>query len=179
MPRVLPETDEVQRFLDAWLAVRQIVQAANFNRFQRAGLSATQFMTLNVLPGPGGAMTLSELAKRLNLSPATLNKTLASLESRGLVQRTRRASDARMLDLQVTAQGTELQNAASAEFHAFMSHLFGKLEPGLRQHLLDGLEALVRGNGGGDPELAERPPAASKTTTRRAAGVPRVKRSSK
>jgi hypothetical protein len=53
--------EETARFMDAWMQVRQIVQALNFNRFQGAGLSATQFMTLNVVPAEG--MTLSELAR--------------------------------------------------------------------------------------------------------------------
>lgn len=35
--------NETSRFLEAWVQVRQLVQAANFNRFHRAGLSATQF----------------------------------------------------------------------------------------------------------------------------------------
>ena len=48
-----PLEDETTRFLEAWMQVRQMVQAANFNRFQRAGLSATQFMTLNVIPKDG------------------------------------------------------------------------------------------------------------------------------
>ena len=85
--------EETTRFLDAWMQVRQIVQASNFNRFQRAGLSATQFMTLNVVPKDG--MTLSEIARKLNLSAATLNATVNSLVERGLVRRTPDRTDAR------------------------------------------------------------------------------------
>jgi hypothetical protein len=33
--------EEISRFLHAWMAVRQLIQAANFNRLEREGLSAT------------------------------------------------------------------------------------------------------------------------------------------
>lgn len=82
--------EAIVRFLDAWLGARQIIQAANFNRFQREGLSATQFMTLNLLPVNKQGLTLSELAKRMNLSLATLAKTVDSLQARGMLARTRR-----------------------------------------------------------------------------------------
>lgn len=138
MSSVLTETT---RFLTAWMQVRQIVQAANFNRFQRAGLSATQFMTLNVVPGEG--MTLSDLARRLNLSAATLNATVNSLEERGLVRRTRHQTDARKWNICATEEGEGMQNAASLEFHSFISELFERMSKSKREGLLAGLEAMI------------------------------------
>ena len=105
---------EVSRFLEAWMQIRQVIQAANFNQFRRAGLSATQFMTLNVVPE--GGLTLAELARRLNLSAASLTKTIDSLVDRGLVVRHPRANDARKIDILSTAKGKRLQNTASGEF---------------------------------------------------------------
>src|ERR1700694_3938277 len=98
-----PLEEETTRFLEAWMHVRQMVQAANFNRFQRAGLSATQFMTLNVVPKEG--MTLSGLARKLNLSASTLNETVNSLEERGLLRRVRDAGDARKVNICATPEG--------------------------------------------------------------------------
>ena len=86
-----PLEEETSRFLQAWMQVRQVVQAANFNRFRRAGLSATQFMILNVVPQEG--MTLSELARKLNLSAPSVKKTIDSLMERGLVIRKPRSGD--------------------------------------------------------------------------------------
>ncbi|HEY0759002.1 MAG TPA: MarR family transcriptional regulator [Acidisarcina sp.] len=139
-----PFEEETARFLNAWMQVRQMVQASNFNRFQRAGLSATQFMTLNVVPQDG--MTLSELSRRLNLSPATLNATVNSLEERELVRRTRDPADARKIIISATKQGEEMQNSASLEFHAFMAGLFAKMTRTRREGLLAGLEQLVKLN---------------------------------
>ena len=133
--------DETTRFISAWMQLRQIIQAANFNRFQRAGLSATQFMTLNVVPKEG--MTLSELARRLNLSPATLNATVNSLEERGLIQRARQTGDARKVTISATREGEGMQNAASMEFHGFLAGIFGRMSDTRRAGLLEGLEAMV------------------------------------
>lgn len=132
---------ETTRFLEAWLRVRQVVQAANFNRFHRAGLSATQFMTLNVIPKDG--LTLSELARRLNLSPASLKKTIDSLSDRGLVIRRPQESDGRKIDILSTAKGKKLQNEASEEFHDFMRDLFSSMSDTERRGLIIGLERLA------------------------------------
>jgi DNA-binding MarR family transcriptional regulator len=137
--------EETRRFLIAWMQVRQIVQAANFNRFQRAGLSATQFMTLNLLPPEG--MTLSDLARKLNLSAPTLNETVNSLEERGFVRRVRNPRDARKVNICATDQGERMQNSASREFHSFISDLFGKMSKTQRQGLMAGLEQMVRLSG--------------------------------
>ena len=137
-----PFQEETTRFLSAWMQVRQMVQAANFNRFQRAGLSATQFMTLNVIPKEG--MTLSDLARKLNLSAATLNETVNSLEERGFLSRTPSATDARKIDICATRQGEEMQNSASQEFHLFMSGLFRRMSKTRREGLLAGLEQMVK-----------------------------------
>ncbi len=167
----MPEIEEeTSRFLAAWMHVRQIVQAANFNRFHRAGLSATQFMTLNVVPN--GGLTLTELARRLNLSPASLNKTVDSLEDRGLILRRKSATDARKVDIVSTAKGKRLQNQASAEFHRFMASLFEAMPAEERKGLLTGLERMVQLSplkGAGKPE----------PTTPRADAASRAKRSSR
>ena len=133
---------ETTRFIDAWMQVRQIVQASNFNRFQRAGLSATQFMTLNVVPKQG--MTLTELARKLNLSAATLNETVNSLADRGLVIRSQDLRDARKLIITATKQGEAMQNSASQEFHSSMAGLLARMSKTRREGLLAGLEQMLK-----------------------------------
>ena len=168
-----PLEEETTRFLAAWMQLRQIIQAANFNRFQQAGLSATQFMTLNVVPKQG--MTLSALARKLNLSAATLNETVNSLEERGLVHRTRQSSDARKFDIRATAEGEAMQNSASREFHAFISGLFGKMSKTRRADLLAGLEQLVKLS---EPSQEDPRRVRSPSPTRRVDVAVRAKRSS-
>ena len=154
------------------MRLRQIVQAANFNRFHRAGLSATQFMTLNLIPTQG--TTLSELARSLNLSPATVHQTVNSLEDRGLLRRAPSRTDARKTDLFATAEGEVMQNAASSEFRQSMAVLFSALAQSEKDGLLAGLERMV--------ELGERPRdevQAIEPTIPRGAAAARAKRSSR
>ncbi len=115
-----------------------MVQAANFNRFHQAGLSATQFMTLNVIPAEG--LSLTDLARKLNLSPATLNETVNSLEGRALVVRLPDEHDGRKIRVVATTEGARMQNSASEEFHQAMAELFARMSARGRRALLTGLE---------------------------------------
>jgi DNA-binding MarR family transcriptional regulator len=134
----MPLRKQTERFLAAWLTVRQVVQASNFNRFHQAGLSATQFMTLNVIPTEGAS--LSDLARKLNLSPATMNETVNSLEDRGMVRRVPDDSDRRKVRILATSQGKATQNQTSEDFHHTMSDIFTRMTPEGRRSLVLGLE---------------------------------------
>lgn len=136
------ERDETKRFLAAWLDVRQVVQAANFNRFHKAGLSATQFMALNSIPPEG--CTLSQLAIRLNLSAASLNETVNSLQKRGFVRRESDEHDRRRVKVFANAEGRDMQNQASEEFHQAMTEVFSKMSVTRRHGLVEGLEEFAR-----------------------------------
>ncbi len=138
------EKDEVTRFLEAWFALRQFIQATNFNRFQKAGLSATQFMTLNLLPHNGDGITAGELARRMNLKPATVAKTLDSLEARDMIARLRSAADGRLVLVKITKAGIQFQNAAAGQFRNQLTALFEAMLPEERHGLLVGLQSLVR-----------------------------------
>jgi DNA-binding MarR family transcriptional regulator len=129
---------DTERFLAAWMRARQIVQASNFNRFHQAGLSATQFMALNQMPAEG--ISLSELARKLNLSPATLNETVNSLEGRGLVSREPDPADKRRIRIVLTPGGTEMQNASSRQFHDAMAQRLARMSATARRALVSGLE---------------------------------------
>lgn len=132
-----------ERFLDAWFAARQLIQAANFNRFHQAGLSATQFMTLNTLPSAPNSIKIGDLARRLNLKPATIAQTINSLEERGLVTRQRGEADRRQVLLHITPSGTRLQNSAAGQFKKQMAAIFAAMEGSRRMELISGLEQFV------------------------------------
>jgi DNA-binding MarR family transcriptional regulator len=136
--------EEVTRFLDAWFAVRQVIQAWNFNRFQGTGLSATQFMTLNLLPSEETGIAMGELARRMNLKAATVAKTVDSLEARKLVIRRRSSADKRVISVQVTPEGMELQNSANGHFRRQIEELFSSMSADERAGLVVGLERMVQ-----------------------------------
>ncbi len=135
---------EIDRFLESWFAIRQVIQAANFNRFHQAGLSATQFMILNILPDDTSGMTISTLASRTNLAPATIVKTVDSLEERGMVVRTRSEADRRSVLVKITKKGEALQNTAAGQFREHIASLFQSMPAKDRGALVTGLESLVR-----------------------------------
>ena len=168
-----PVDSEVHRFLDAWFAARQFIQASNFNRFQGAGLSATQFMTLNLLPSSGEGLSMGELARAMNLKPATIAKTVDSLEARSLVKRTRNLLDRRTIIVQVTPQGLSLQNAANSQFQTQIASLFLTMTSDERHALISGLEAFVQAAathaspGPGQPSRGRRVAAPAKRSARK------------
>jgi DNA-binding MarR family transcriptional regulator len=144
--------EEVTRFLAAWFEVRQLIQAANFNRFQKAGLSATQFMILNILPDNGTGLNIGELARRMNLKPATVARTVDTLEDRQMLTRTKSAEDGRLVLVRITNQGRKLQNSAVGHVRGHIGDLFQAMPPQDREALVHGLESLVRASAGITPE---------------------------
>ncbi len=137
-------TGEIDRFLDSWFAIRQVIQAANFNRFHKAGLSATQFMILNILPDDASGLTISGLASKTNLAPATIVKTVDSLEERAMVVRIRSEKDRRSVLVKITKKGQALQNSAAGQFRDHIASLFKAMPAKQRAALVIGLESLVR-----------------------------------
>ena len=166
------QESEVTRFLAAWFAVRQIIQAANFNRFHKAGLSATQFMTLNLLPGNEDSITIGELAKRMNLKPSTVAKTVDSLEAREMLTRAKSAIDGRLVLVKITAAGRKFQNAAVGNFRAHIGNVFRAIPSDDRAALITGLESLVRA-------ASDKNSSANTVLTPEANDAPRGKRSSR
>ncbi len=138
------DESEIDRFLSAWFNVRQIIQAANFNHFHKAGLSATQFMTLNLIPVDAAGISMGELARRMNLKPATVAQTVASLEGRRMLSRTKSPSDGRLVLIKTTKLGRELQNSAAGQFRDYIRSLFLEMPHQRRAGLIAGLESLVR-----------------------------------
>lgn len=128
---------QAAEFLTAWFEVRQLIQTLNFNRFQGAGLSATQFTLLNVL-NTDKPTTVTALARRLNVHAATVVRSLDSLERRGLVVRSRNPSDRREVWVVTTPAGEKFQNGARGDFTQQIIQILSAMSDG-------GREALVKG----------------------------------
>lgn len=77
------------------------------------GLTYTQYITMMVL-WEHKKISSKELGRRLYLDSGTLTPLLKSMESKGLITRSRSADDERVLMVSVTEQGEALKKQASA-----------------------------------------------------------------
>lgn len=75
------------------------------------GLTYPQYLTLMVL-WDEGAVTVSHLGTRLQLDSGTLTPLLKRLEKLGYVERKRRESDERVVEIHLTAGGKKLRTRA-------------------------------------------------------------------
>lgn len=160
-------TSQVEAFLGAWFRTRQSVMEANFHRAHQQGLSATQFMLLNLVEGDG-PWTLRALATALNLEPTTLTQTVDSLEQRGLVERRRATEDRRRTYVSLTDAGRAAQHASREQFHTRLAAIFAAMRPEERVALVLGLEAFANAAlatpSGAPPPPQEEPPHARHDT---------------
>jgi len=74
-------------------------------------LTYTQYITMLVL-WEEEIISAGELGRRLYLDSGTLTPVLKSLEAKGLIKRYRAADDERVLTVELTAEGRELQAEA-------------------------------------------------------------------
>lgn len=75
------------------------------------GLTYPQYLVMLVL-WEQGEQTVSELGQKLNLDSGTLTPLLKRLEQKGVVTRTRKIVDERIVQISVTQKGNELQTKA-------------------------------------------------------------------
>jgi len=77
---------QVERFAATFSGLHQVM-GAGFKRAHQQGFSATQFMVLGLIEQAQGdePLTISCIAERLGIDPATVVRTVDSLEERGLV----------------------------------------------------------------------------------------------
>lgn len=136
---------DVDAFLAAWFQTRQYVQGLNFNRAHQHGLSTTQFLVLNFLEEAEARepATVRWLADRLSLDPATVVRTVDSLEQRGLVARRRDTHDRRRVFVEFTEQGRATQQSSRRRFRDSVAATFQAMSAEGRVALIRGLQEFV------------------------------------
>lgn len=110
-------------------ALRRIIRATDLHSKRQGrdtGLTTPQLLVLQVIDRhPDASVNL--VAKRVNLSQATVSIILDRLQARHLVQRIRSEVDKRRLCLQITDQATELLSHAPQPFQQAFSQRFDAL----------------------------------------------------
>ncbi len=76
---------------------------------EKTGLTYTQYLVMLVLWESDG-ISVSKIAHRLELDSATLTPMLKRIETTGFITRTRNADDERVVEINLTEVGRELQH---------------------------------------------------------------------
>ncbi len=87
--------------------VFQVIQEYSKKVERTTGLTSSQLWAIKVL-AEGAPMTVSELARRMYLHPATVVGILDRLESHDLIKRTRSKEDRRVVWVDLTSKGNKL-----------------------------------------------------------------------
>ena len=136
---------QVEEFLKAWFQVRQQIQQLNFNRTHQNKLNTTQFIVLNFLEeaSPDNPYTISGLATTIKLDPATIVRTVDSLENQGLVIRRRDKQDRRKVFVEFSEEGRAIQQQSRQNFKNSIINIFEKMSDAGRTALVKGLQEFV------------------------------------
>ena len=109
---------------------------------QQYGLTLPQLATLRAVGGLQ-PVTISEVAKHIHLSPATINGIFNRLEQRNLISRHRSGKDRRAVMVSLTESGTEtLRSAPSLLQEQFIDSLH-RLEDWERTQILSVLQRIA------------------------------------
>src|ERR671924_1001816 len=107
MTRRPPSTDDVARVAAFRSALRRFLRRSE-RIARQSGLTPQRHLLLLMIKGsPDGKeqSTVTELAQRLQLAQSTVTELVRRAEESGLVERERSASDGRIANLRLTAEG--------------------------------------------------------------------------
>jgi DNA-binding MarR family transcriptional regulator len=133
-----------KRRLRLWLRLLSVTRTteAELREFIRVehGSTLPRFDVMAALQRADGALTMSELSRRLLVSNGNTTTIVARLELDGLVTRTPSAADRRVVHVALTEAGRHHFEQLAAEHEARVDSLFG----GVSATDVDALERLLQ-----------------------------------
>jgi DNA-binding MarR family transcriptional regulator len=124
-----PRFDSVEQgvFLNLWRTYDRL-RALEDEVFGQVGISAQQYNTLRLLQSvhPGSMPTL-ELGRRLISRAPDMTRLLDRLEKKGLLRRTRRSANRRVVEIRITSDGLELLDEVHEAVQACHSRQLGHM----------------------------------------------------
>ena len=118
-----------QRCREMLVSLRKITQAISLHSRdlnRRYGLTGPQLIILNEIANHE-SLSVTELARFISLSQATVTDILNRLEKRGLVERTRDSVDRRRVMIRITGQCREILSQAPPPLQEIFLEQYGKL----------------------------------------------------
>ncbi len=137
--------EQVERFMAAFSDLRKAM-GAGFKHAPQHGFSPTQFMVMGLVESAreGEPCTISSIAGKLAIDPATVVRTVDSLEKRRLVERRRDKQDRRQVFVELTDAGRAVRIELQQRFKRHIQAIFVAMSAEGRASFLDGLEEFVR-----------------------------------
>lgn len=126
--------------------LRRIYQAINeYSRKveKETELTGPQLWVLQLLHN-AGTLRVSDLAREMYLSPATVVGILDRLEAKGLISRTRSQEDRRAVDVALTEQGKELAAKAPEVAQVMLLKGLQALPEAQFAVVVEGMQQMVR-----------------------------------
>jgi len=142
-----PPLDKQAEQLTALFLDMRRVLGVGFKHAHQNGFSMTQFIVLGLIGNAqtnGETCTISSIAAHLGLDPATVVRTVDSLEKRGLVERRRSREDRRQVFVEFTAAGRSARQHAHQQFIERIHAVFREMSVDGRAALIRGLEEFAR-----------------------------------
>ncbi len=130
---------------DVLISLRQISRATSLHSRRLAkdtGLTTPQLLVLKDVQQNDGT-GVSDIARRISLSQATVTSLVNKLEGKGLIQRIKSTADKRRTDITLSATGQDLIDAAPPPLQENFVERFGKLEKWEQLTIVAALERLA------------------------------------
>jgi DNA-binding MarR family transcriptional regulator len=130
---------------DVLISLRQITRATSLHSRRLAkdtGLTTPQLLVLKDIKKHDGT-GVSDIARRISLSQATVTTLVNKLEGKSLILRIKSTADKRRTDLTLSEKGEELINAAPPPLQENFVERFSKLRKWEQLSIVAALERLA------------------------------------
>lgn len=131
---------EQEAYLNLWRTYDRL-RALEDELFEGYGITAQQYNALRLLREvlPGGMPTLG-LAKRLISRAPDITRLLNKLVDRGLIERERKDTNRRVVEVRITSSGVKLLKELDPKVRETNARQLGHLTRGALQGLIEGLK---------------------------------------
>jgi DNA-binding MarR family transcriptional regulator len=135
--------------LEAWQALlhahHEIVGKLDAELREEHGLSFGKYdVLLRLARAPELSLRMTELARRVMISPSGLTRVVDGLVVEGLVERRRDATDARVVHARLTEKGRAMvRNAARTHLRGIRQHFTGLLSAAQLRNVTSALQVIT------------------------------------
>ena len=137
-----PEMDAWQALLHAHHKITTLLDAELRQTHQLTW--AEYDVLLRLAKATGRTLTMTELAKRIMISPSGLTRVVDGLEKRGFVKRSRSADDARVVSASLTESGRDkVKRAAQTHLRGIREHFTGRLSASQLREVAAALQVIT------------------------------------